>query len=167
MSDHEHFMKLALVEAEKALAAGEFPAGCVLVCGSDVVAAGSRLGTAGGGGNEIDHAEMLALRQLTDRHPRQRPAPLTAYCTMEPCLMCLGALMVNGIDRIVYAFEDAMGGASSLSLSELGPLYRERPPSFVPHVLRGASLKLFKSFFSEPRNQYWRGSLLARYTLAQ
>jgi tRNA(adenine34) deaminase len=165
--NREYFMKMALAEAEKALAADEFPVGCVLVAGDKVVAAASRSGTAANGGNEIDHAEMLALRHLTDHYDRRRPASLTAFSTLEPCLMCLGALILNNVTEIVYAFEDAMGGATACDLSRLGPLYRQRRPIVVPHVLRHASLLLFKRFFASPRNAYWQNSFLARYTLAQ
>lgn len=165
--DYEHFMSAALAEAELALAAGEFPVGCVLVSGNKIVAAGSRVGTAGDRKNEIDHAEMTALRQLSTRYPQSAPAPLTVFSTMEPCLMCLGALLLNNVTEIVYAYEDVMGGATHCTLSDLGPLYRDIQLTVKAHVMRAKSLKLFKSFFTKPENQYWRGSLLARYTLQQ
>ena len=48
---------------------------------------------------------------------------LTIFCTMEPCLMCLGAIMLSGIRKIVYAYEDVMGGGTGCDLSGLKPLY--------------------------------------------
>jgi tRNA(adenine34) deaminase len=162
-----HFMKMALAEAGKALTAGEFPVGCVLVAGNRVVAAGSRTGTAGGGKNEIDHAEIVALRQLLAHSPEPPASSLTVYSTMEPCLMCMGALLINHVTDIVYAYEDVMGGASNCRLSDLGPLYRDVKLDVRPHVMRSESLTLFKAFFGKPENAYWRDSLLARYTLAQ
>lgn len=165
--DYEHFMRAALVEAEKAQAAGEFPVGCVLVSDNRIVATGSRIGTAGDGKNEIDHAEMVALRQLMKRYPESAPSPLTAFSTMEPCLMCLGGLLINNVTEIVYAYEDAMGGATGCRVSDLGPLYRSNALKIRPHVMRSESLELFKEFFAKPANAYWRDSLLARYTLEQ
>ena len=81
--------------------------------------------------------------------------------------MCFGAILISGIGRIVFAYEDVMGGGTRCDLSSLAPLYRERDIDIMADVLRGESLTLFKRFFSDPRNTYWKGSLLARYTLAQ
>jgi len=160
-------MKRALDQAQQALDAGEFPVGCVVVRGDDVLVSGSRRGTAGGGVNEIDHAEMVALRRLTASYPDVDRGQLTVFCTLEPCLMCFGAILISGIGRIVYAYEDVMGGASACDISQLTPLYRHRPVTLVPNILRRQSLALFRSFFQDPRNRYWKGSLLERYTLAQ
>ena len=165
MSD-EHFMEMALVEAEVALAAGEFPVGCILVADQRVVATGGRTGTRGGRPNELDHAEMVALRRLGQCHETVDPAVITVYTTMEPCLMCFGSLILHRIGRVVWAYEDVMGGGTGCDLSALPPLYRRSPIIRVPGVLRSRSLALFKRFFENPANAYWQGSLLARYTLA-
>ena len=165
--DYEFFMSAALAEAQKALVAGEFPVGCVLVSDNRIVASGSRTGTVGDGKNEIDHAEMVALRQLMQSDQGPAPSSLSAFSTMEPCLMCFGGLLINNVTEIVYAYEDAMGGATSCRLSDLGPLYRYNDLKIRPHVMRSESLALFKEFFAKPENAYWRDSLLARYTLEQ
>ena len=81
--------------------------------------------------------------------------------------MCYATLLLNGIGRIVYAFEDVMGGSTSLSLDKLAPLYRTMNVDIIQHVLREESLSLMKTFFKDPQNSYWQGSLLARYTLEQ
>jgi tRNA(adenine34) deaminase len=64
--DYKYFMGKALVQARKALSAGEFPVGCVIVHREKILAAGYRKGTSGNFPNEIDHAEIIALKQLTD-----------------------------------------------------------------------------------------------------
>ncbi len=64
--DYKHFMGKALVQAREALSAGEFPVGCVIVHGNRILATGSRKGTLGNFPNEIDHSEIMALKQLTD-----------------------------------------------------------------------------------------------------
>jgi tRNA(adenine34) deaminase len=68
---------------------------------------------------------------------------------------------------VVWAYEDAMGGGTRCDRSTLPPLYRDRRITVVPRVLRGRSLALFQTFFRNPDNGYWAGSLLAEYTLAQ
>ena len=163
--DHDFFMREALKEAEKALLSNEFPVGCVVVSEGSIIATGSRTGTKGLVANELDHAEIVALRNLetSDRHP----SGMTLYTTMEPCLMCLGAIVIHGIGQIVYAYEDAMGGGTSCTLAELPALYRNSKISIISDVLRKESLALFKAFFSNPDNRYWQNSLLAEYTLAQ
>jgi len=165
--DDDRFMSEALKEARKALARGEFPVGCVLVYGDRVIARGRRKGTAHGGGNELDHAEMVALRRLVKMKQAPEAAAITAYSTMEPCLMCFSALMLHGIGAIVYAYEDAMGGGTACPRARLNPLYRDSRIMIRGGIQRGESLALFKAFFSDPANRYWRASHLAEYTLKQ
>jgi tRNA(adenine34) deaminase len=161
----EFFMQKALAYAEEALAAGEFPVGCVIADRETIRAGGFRCATSGDGANEIDHAEILALKALYQTTALAAPEKLTVYCTMEPCLMCFGAILISGIRRIVYAFEDVMGGGTGCDLSVLTPLYREKSVQVVSGLLRAPSLALFRQFFSRPENDYWKDSLLAEYTL--
>ncbi|MBW2490560.1 MAG: nucleoside deaminase [Deltaproteobacteria bacterium] len=165
--DYEYFMKKALDQAQKALAAGEFPVGCVLVYQDRILVSTFRSGTSAGFGNEVDHAEMVALRHLVNLKETIDNRQVTLFSTMEPCLMCLGALLLSGIGEVVYAYEDVMGGGTGCNLSNLTPLYRNQKISLVPHILRQQSLALFKAFFQNPKNAYWKGSLLAEYTLQQ
>jgi tRNA(adenine34) deaminase len=74
--------------------------------------------------------------------------------------------MLNGISEIVYAYEDVMGGGTRCDLTKLPTLYKNHRISIVPNILRKESLQLFKAFFENPENSYWRGSLLARHTLS-
>ncbi|MBU1139580.1 MAG: nucleoside deaminase [Proteobacteria bacterium] len=169
MNEHEHFMQIALEQAEDALAHGEFPVGSVIVHEGRVVASGQRRHTLEQkeSVNEIDHAEVLALRSLLARETAVDPSELVVYATMEPCLMCFSTLILNGIRRIVYAYEDVMGGGTNLPLAQLNPLYAKMEVTVIPHVMRQQSLGLFQRFFANPENQYWKDSLLANYTLNQ
>lgn len=160
----KYFMGLALAQARAALDAGEFPVGCVIVAGGRVVAEGRRTHSRGQA-NELDHAEVVALRELLTRDPAIDRAGLTVYSTMEPCLMCFATLLLNGVQRIVYAYEDMMGGATGLDLATLAPLYRQMRLEVVPHLRRSESLALFRDFFANPANGYRQDSLLAEYTL--
>ncbi len=165
--DYEYFMKKALDQAGKALDAGEFPVGCVLVHQNRILATGARKGSMGDFPNEIDHAEMIALKCVAGMDINTDKKEMVLFTTMEPCLMCLGALILNGIGEVVYAYEDVMGGGTGCNLAGLTPLYRNQKISIVPYILRQQSLELFKAFFQNPENSYWKGSLLAEYTLRQ
>ena len=163
-SNHELYMEVALEMAKRALEAGDFPVGCVLVYKDSVVATGKREKSCNDS-NELDHAEILALRRLSKVSPDIPLGEVTVYSTMEPCLMCFSTLVVNGVRRVVYGYEDAMGGGTGLELARLAPLYRDIQMEIIPDILRNKSLALFKEFFAKESSGYLQGSLLASYTL--
>ncbi|MBQ7486442.1 MAG: nucleoside deaminase [Clostridia bacterium] len=107
ISDAEGITR-ALLEAERALSAGEVPVGAVIYDGDELIAAA---------GNEREmrqdptaHAEVLALQQAAKHLGRRRLNGCTMYVTLEPCPMCAGALMLSGIDRVVFGAPDPKGG---------------------------------------------------------
>lgn len=165
--DYDHFMKMALDEAQAALNDGEFPVGCVMVYDNKAVVSGARQGTTGDYPNEVDHAEMVALKRLFRLEAKINLQEVTVFSTLEPCLMCFGALMISGIGKLVFAYEDAMGGGTGCDRTSMTPLYQSNQMTIVPGILRHESLKLLKAFFSEPQNMYLRDSILATYTLNQ
>ncbi len=160
-------MQQALAQARSSLAAGEFPVGCVITCGEEILTTGARQGTLAGRTSETDHAEMVAFRRLGGSSCGPMAGELVLYTTLEPCLMCFAAAMLHGIGTIVYAYEDVMGGGVRCDVSQLSALYRNHRPLVVPGILRSQSLALFKTYFSDSRQTYWRDSLLSRYTLCQ
>mgnify|MGYP000030904755 CR=1 FL=1 len=166
MQEHEQFMAAALGEAIKAAREGEFPVGCVLVCNRQIVAQGHRKNSTNDT-NEIDHAEIIALRELVSRQEITDLSEVILYSTMEPCLMCFSTLILSGVRTIVYGYEDVMGGGTGLKLTELPSLYADMKVTIIPHVLRDECVKMFKVFFSDNDNGYWKNSLLAQYTLQQ
>lgn len=163
----EYFMRSAIGEAGDALDAGEFPVGCVIAGPQGVVSTGGRRSSRGPGSNEVDHAEILALKGLYCSGFSGDIRELTLYSTMEPCLMCFGAAIICGILRIVYAYEDVMGGGTACSLENLPPLYKNSDIEVIPYILRDESLELFYRFFSDPKNTYLQGTILAEYTLCR
>jgi tRNA(adenine34) deaminase len=163
--DYEHFMKEALAQAEKALAAGEFPVGCVMVYQGKILVTGTRRASTGSERNEIDHAEIVALRRLAELGNQIDPAEITVFSTLEPCLMCYSALILAGIGKIIFAYEDVMGGGTGCELTRLTPLYKNSPIKVVPGILRAQSLGLFKDFFTVSANDYLKKTLFAEYTL--
>ncbi len=165
--DHEDYMQQALKEATTALDCGEFPVGCVLVAEGKIVASGHRQNSTEGALNEIDHAEVVTLRRLLRERPKTDCSRMIVYSTMEPCLMCFSTMLLSGLRRFVYGYEDIMGGGTNLPLYQLNPLYAgmQAEVNVEAGVLRNECLALFQQFF---RNfPYWQDSLLSRYTLAQ
>ena len=165
--NYNYFMEKALDLAREALSAGEFPVGCVMVYQDKILVTGSRTGTTGKSINEIDHAEIIALRKLAGLEENINPKEITLFCTLEPCLMCYSALVLCGIGEIVYAYEDVMSGYTGCDLTKSAPLFRNNLIPVIPNILRDNSLELFKNYFSKSDNTYWRESLLASYTLIQ
>ncbi len=153
-------------QAREALTAGDFPVGCVFEYQDKIIATGRRFNSFGKV-NEMDHAEMVALRTLLDSERRIDFEKVTVYATMEPCLMCFSTLLVNGIRKIAYSYEDAMGGGTNLPLQVLSPLYCGLKVEITGGILREQGLTLFRDFFLNPDNDYLKNSLLARYTLNQ
>lgn len=167
IATHSKQMQEALAEADKALALGEFPVGCVISRNDQIVARAHRINSHNHA-NELDHAEITALRALLNQERETtHGSPLTVYVTLEPCLMCFAALILNNVRTIVYAYEDVMGGGTRLDLSALPPFYREMEITIIPHIRRADSLALFKDFFSNPETNYWPDSHLSHYTLGQ
>lgn len=162
----EIFMKEALREAKNALENKEFPVGCVIVSDNRIIARGSRKKSLSEIPSEIDHAEINAIRELEKNFPFLKKQDMTIYSTMEPCLMCLSAITLSGFKRIVYAYEDVMGGGCSINKNNFPQFYKSRIPEITPGVLRNESIDLFKIFFSSPGNIYWKDSQLSKYTLS-
>ncbi len=112
--DHEHFMRLALAEASRAAAADEVPVGAVLVSGGVVVASGFNQPLATH--DPTAHAEVVTLRAAAAASSNYRLAGSTLYVTLEPCLMCAGALVNARVARLVFgAAEPKFGAVVSLT----------------------------------------------------
>jgi tRNA(adenine34) deaminase len=109
MDRDEHFMRLALAEAKKAMEAGEVPVGAVVVRGEDVIASAHNGPV--GLRDPSAHAEILALRKAAASEGNYRLAGTTLYVTIEPCLMCAGALIHSRVSRLVFGAADPKGGA--------------------------------------------------------
>ena len=109
----EEFMTRAIELAEQAEKAGNLPIGAVLVCDGRIVAEG-RNSIFKPEYNPSLHAEMGAMRSLTEADWKNRDKGITCYTTLEPCVMCAGTLAVVGIARIVYGAKDTEGGGCSI-----------------------------------------------------
>lgn len=103
------FMRLALVEAGKAAAAGEVPVGAVLVRDGQVIGRGYNQPISSH--DPSAHAEMVALRQAAAEAANYRLPGTTLYVTLEPCTMCSGLLVHSRIQRLVFGASEPRSGA--------------------------------------------------------
>ena len=103
-------MRAALAEADRAALEGEVPVGCVLVdAAGRELAAGRNAREAGA--DPTAHAEMLAIRAAAKKMGGWRLEGVTLYATLEPCLMCAGAVLQARVARVVYGCSDPKAGA--------------------------------------------------------
>ena len=105
----EDFMREALSVAENAAACGETPVGAVLVVGGEIIAAAHNMRESWQ--DPSAHAELLVVREASARLGRWRLQDATVYVTLEPCLMCAGAMVLARISRLVYGCRDPKAGA--------------------------------------------------------
>lgn len=105
-------MREALSLARQAAATGEVPVGAVVACEDAIVGRGRNSPIACH--DPTAHAEILALREAADRLNNYRLDGATLYCTLEPCVMCAGALVAARVDRLVFGARDLrFGGVRS------------------------------------------------------
>jgi len=104
------FMHAALAEAVIAEGLGEVPIGAVVVLGGSIVGRGHNLRETSN--DPTTHAEMVAIRQAAEHIGHWRLLDTTLYVTLEPCVMCMGAIILARIPRLVYACRDPKAGAA-------------------------------------------------------
>jgi tRNA(adenine34) deaminase len=146
--DHEPFMRLALAQAALARDAGEVPVGAVVALDGAVVGRGYNqpIGTS----DPTAHAEILALREAARAAGNYRLAGATLYVTVEPCLMCVGAIVHARVDTVVYGVPDPKGGAVR-SLLDPSTLPLNHRFEAVEGVLADECREILQGFFKERR----------------
>lgn len=142
--DDEYFMRLALEEARYALEEGEVPVGGVIVCGDKVIARGHNLVMRLN--DPTAHVEMQLITCATDYLGSRYLQDCTLYVTLEPCVMCAGALFWSQIGRVVFGADDPKRGAARINQR----IYH--PKTVVDGgVMRDECAEVLKSFFNEKR----------------
>ena len=149
MNRDEEFMRLALAEAGKALLAGEVPVGAVVVRGGEVIASAHNGPV--GLKDPSAHAEILALRRAAEAEGNYRLAGTTLYVTIEPCLMCAGALIHARVSRLVFGAPDPKGGAVISLYGVLQDGRLNHRVEVAGGVLREACSEILSRFFREKR----------------
>jgi tRNA(adenine34) deaminase len=149
MDDDERFMRAALAEAALAAKHGDVPVGCVIVADGAVLASGENR-------REEDrdptaHAEIVALRRAADLRRHWRLDDVTVYVTLEPCVMCAGALVSARVARLVVGALDEKAGAVGSRYNLLSDPRLLHEVSLTYDVLAEDSATLLHEFFLERR----------------
>lgn len=144
ISDDERYMQMALAEARQALAADEIPVGCVVVCEGRVVGRGHNLTETLQ--DVTAHAEIQAITAAAQTLGAKYLTDCTLYVTLEPCVMCAGAIGWAQVSRLVYGADDDKRGFSGLAPDALHPKCK-----VLKGVLADECRNLMQSFFKSKR----------------
>jgi tRNA(adenine34) deaminase len=145
----EYYMRLALREAERALEHDDVPIGCVIVHGSEVIAAARNERELRG--DPTAHAEILAVREAALHLGGWRLLDTVMYVTLEPCAMCAGAIVLGRIPRVVYGAADSKAGAAGSVLDVLAEPQLNHRPDVAAGLLADESAALLRGFFGSRR----------------
>jgi tRNA(adenine34) deaminase len=146
---HDSFMRQALAQADLAGAAGEVPVGAVVVLDGRVLGAGHNQPIAAT--DPTAHAEVVALRSAATATGNYRLTGATLYVTVEPCLMCVGAMIHARIGTLVYGTSEPKAGAiDSTQRAHEHPALNHRM-TVVAGVLAAECGQRLKQFFADRR----------------
>ena len=142
-------MQLALQQAKMAYDLGEVPIGAVLVLGGETIASAH---------NEVEssndasaHAEMLVLRRAAQKLKNWRLQEATLYCTLEPCAMCAGSMILHRLKRVVWGAPDLRQGAHGSWIDMRAKNHPIHNLEVESGLLTEESAKLLRSFFQKQR----------------
>lgn len=147
----QQFMKLALSLAKKAGEAGEVPVGAVITHSGKVIA--ESMNCRESTNSPTGHAELLAIENAAQKLGQWRLIGCTLYVTLEPCLMCAGAIINARVDRVVFAVTDPKAGAVVSLYQTLGDHRLNHRPQIEHGLYAEESSQLLKSFFQRRRTE--------------
>lgn len=150
-AEHEKWMALALVEAEKARAVGEVPIGAIIVKNGECLASSYNLRETSQ--NPLSHAECLAIQQASERLGTWRLTDCDLYVTLEPCPMCAGAILQSRVSRVIFGASDPKAGCAGTLMN----LLQDSRFNHEAEVIAGVSEQLCGSiltrFFQDLREE--------------
>jgi tRNA(adenine34) deaminase len=141
----EDYMREALALARKAEAEGEVPVGAVVVCDGEIVGRGHNHPI--GAHDPTAHAEVAALRNAAAHSGNYRLGGCTLYVTLEPCMMCVGAMIHARIARVVYGASDPKTGACGSVIDLFAETRLNHHASVEGGVLSGECAETLRRFF--------------------
>ncbi len=145
----EHYMRRALVLAEKAVACGEVPVGAVLVRDGEIIGEGYNCPISSN--DPTAHAEVMALRDAAKRVDNYRLPDTTLYVTVEPCTMCAGALVHARVARVVYGATEPKAGVAESRMNLFAAPHFNHLVHCEGGVLREECAELMREFFRSRR----------------
>ena len=152
MDDHEAYMREALAEAFKAMANDEVPVGAVVVAAGTAQIIGRGFNHPIGDVDPTAHAEIVALRDAARRTGNYRLTGAALYVTVEPCLMCAGALVHARIGALVYGAAEPKAGAVRSVMRALDHPSLNHRVEVVAGVLEAECRGMMQAFFSARRH---------------
>ena len=152
ISEDEKFMKIALEEAHKAKEHDEVPIGAIIVKNGEIIGRGFNRPILTS--DPTAHAEIIAMREAALITGNYRLAGCDLYVTIEPCMMCLGAMIQARIERLIYGSEDPKSGAADLlkSFQESGRMLNHGI-KISSGVLKKQCAGIIENFFLEMRKK--------------
>jgi len=150
MNEDEYWMGQAMLQAEQAYACGEVPVGCVIVRDGELLASGhnSVIGSA----DASAHAEIVALRRAGAAVGNYRLVDAILYVTLEPCMMCVGAMVHARIQRLVFAAKEPKAGAVCSRCQALNFGHLNHQIQWQGGVISQQASELLSNFFKERRS---------------
>lgn len=146
---HDFYMRLALQQAEEALAENEVPVGCIIVRDEQIIAAAHDQREALR--DPTAHAEMIAITQAAQAVNDWRLEECTLFVTLEPCCMCAGAILNARIPKVVYGATNPKAGAVQSLFHLLDDARLNHRCEVVPGVLAASCGQILTQFFQEQR----------------
>lgn len=150
IKNDEYFMSIALKEAHKAFQKNEVPVGCIIVQNGEIIARAHNLRESKQ--QSLAHAELLAIEKASKKLNSWRLEDCDLYVTLEPCIMCSGAIINSRINRVIYATEEPKFGAHQ-SLTNVFALNTNHKTSVIAGILKDESNQLLKNFFKKLRSE--------------
>ena len=149
MEDFERYMLEALKEASLAASEDEVPIGCVIVKDGEIIAKAHNQRDKTN--NPLGHAEVLAIKKASEILKDWQLVNCELYVTIEPCLMCAGAIIQSRIKRVIYGAPDLKGGAFGSSINVLDASNINHRPEIVKGVLESECSQIIKDYFKSKR----------------
>lgn len=144
-----YFMKEALIEAKKAYEKAEIPVGCVIVLNDEIIGRGYNESESKK--NPLNHAEIIAISNAAKKINAKRLLNSEIYVTLEPCIMCCGAIISARIKRLIYGANDLKRGCCGSAIDIMGMEFHNHHSEITRGILKEECEKLLTNFFKELR----------------
>ena len=151
MVKENRFMKEAIKEAKKAELIDEVPIGCVIVKDDKIVARGHNVRETKK--TPLGHAEIVAIDKASKKLNRWRLDDCDIYITVEPCIMCSGAIIQSRIKHIYYGAKDLKGGAIESSINVLEAKNINHHPEVTSGILEEECSNIISQYFKRKREK--------------
>lgn len=148
MDFYNEYMKLALDEAKKTSISQDVPIGAVIVKNGDIIAVGHNEREANG--DSTAHAEIQAIRSACQKLGGWHLDSCELYVTLEPCPMCMGAIVNSRIKRVVFGAKDSKAGACG-SVFNFNDYPLNHKPEIIGGIMEDEGRALLSDFFAEKR----------------